>query len=443
MKKIISALAVSALVFGSAAAKTSVNLNYRQGTSLYSYTDNGEDKSAGYVESRFNALGDFTQQDTLSLKASGDILDFQADIQPTTANAIRFNVLKIGAKWGSFHTQAGWNGDGINGGYRVTNDASNWDGQYFETFKLGSLFTNSFSKYSDNQINMGGKIFVDRNMYAQADYIVAADDLKVKLIGTVISDRAWNTPATERNNGDKGWSVFADVSKGKMFKAEAFVKGATVNASTKNESADDRLALVPGLYFQWLGTDNLIATVGGAASLYDGDLSDYSFDLRARYAVSKQLSFTYYLKYSALDTDNYIATSKHAENAQVDKNLGLAASGVWGVKSKSGQKNAFTTDAVLWNFLNARYTLNPTVTVSCALGVLTDMGDGAVKTGKSTNNGSTVSITPAAEFTAGKGASIIVGVNATFCGLGADKDSSFGENTDIGFGIPMYFRVKM
>ncbi len=441
MKKIISALAVSALVFGSAAAKTSVNLNYRQGTSLYSYTDNGEDKSAGYVESRFNALGDFTQQDTLSLKASGDIFDFQADIQPTTADAIRFNVLKIGAKWGSFHTQAGWNGDGINGGYRVTNDASNWDGQYFETFKLGSLFTDSFSKYSDNQINMGGKIFVDRNMYAQADYTVAADDLKVKLIGTVISDRAWNRPETERNNGDKGWSVFADVSKGNLFKAEAFVKGATVSATKKDEStADDRLALVPGLYVQWLGTDNLIATVGGAASFYDGDLCDYSFDLRARYAVSSQLSFTYYLKYSELDTDNYIATTAHAANAAVDKNLGLAASKVW---NGSNKPNAFTTDAALWNFLNARYTLNPTVAVSCALGVLTDMGDGKVATGKSTNNGSTVSITPAAEFTAGKGASIIVGVNATLCGVGADKDSEFGKETDIGFGIPMYFRVKM
>lgn len=440
MKKIISALAVSALVFGSAAAKTSVNLSYRQGTSLYSYTDNGEDKSAGYVESRFNALGDFAQQDTLSLKASGDILDFRADIQPTTDDAIRFNVLKIGAKWGSFHTQAGWSGDGINGDYRVTNDASNWDGQYFETFKLGSLFTGSFSKYADNQINMGGKIFVDRNMYAQADYTVAADDLKVKLIGTVISDRSWKTPSTEINNGDKGWSVFADVSKGKLFKAEAFVKGATVSAKKDGEStADDRLALVPGLYFQWLGTDNLIATVGGAASLYDGDLSDYSFDLRARYAVSKQLSFTYYLKYAALDTDNYIATSSHKACAAVDKNLGLAASKVW----NGGKNNVFTTDAVLWNFLNARYTLNPTVTVSCALGVLTDMGDGKVATGKSTSNGSTISITPAAEFTAGKGASIIVGVNATLCGVGADENSDFGKETDIGFGLPMYFRVKM
>ena len=440
MKKIISALAVSALVLGSAAAKTSVNLNYRQGTSLYSYTDNGEDKSAGYVESRFNALGNFTEQDTLSLKASGDIFDFQADIQPTTADAIRFNVLKIGAKWGGFHTQAGWNGDGINGGYRITNDASNWDGQYFETFKLGSLFTNSFSKYADNQINIGGKIFDDREMYAQADYTVAADDLKVKLIGTVISDRTWkkSNEDTEKNNGNKGWSVFADVSKGNLFKAEAFVKGANVVATKKGaKSSDDGLALVPGLYFQWLGTDNLIATVGGSTSLYDGDLCDYSFDLRARYAVSSQLSFTYYLKYSELDTDNYIATTTHAANAAVDKNLGLAASKIW----NGGKANAFTTDAALWNFLNARYTLNPTATVSCALGVLTDMGDGAVS--KDGNNGSTVSVTPAAEFTAGKGASIIVGVNATICGIGAEKSSSFGKETDIGFGIPMYFRVKM
>ena len=442
MKKIISALAVSALVFGSAAAKTSVNLNYRNGINLYSHTDNGEDGISNAVTSNFGGMSTYNGgQDTMSMKASGDVFDFQADIQPKVNGDLRFNVLKIGAKLGDFHAQAGWNGDGINGGYRVTNDASNWEGALFETFKLGSLFGTSFSKYADNQINMGGKIFDDREMYAQADYTLAFDDLKVKLIGSVISDRTWKNGGSsevENNKGDKGWSVFADISKAKMFKAEAFVKGATVNASTKTESADDRLALVPGLYFQWLGTDNLIATVGGAASLYDGDLSDYSFDLRARYAVNKQLSFTYYLKYAALDTDNYISAaasgkSKWAENAAVDKNIGYGVGGYG--------KVAFSSDTVLWNFLNARYTLNPTVTVSCALGALTDLGDGAAATDG--NNGTTLMVIPAAEFFAGKGASITVGLVADFGGIGAEENSSFQKEVDTSFAIPVLFRVKM
>lgn len=447
MKKIVSALAVGALVLGSAAAKTSVNLNYRNGPLLYQYTDNGEDDEKNVTKSTFGSLNDYNGgQDTLSLKASGDVLDFQLDIQPSVkdtskdskgaaSDQLRFNVLKLGAKWGNFHIQSGWNGDGINGGYRVTNDASNHEGQLFETYKLGSLFKKSFSKYADNQINIGGNIFTDRQMYAQADYTIPVDDLKINIKGTVISDRDW-TDYTEDNTGDKGWSVFVDASKAKMFKVEGFLKGASVFAQKKGETAgDDAMVLVPGLYFQWLGTDGLIATVGGAASIYDGDVSDYSADLRVRYAVNKQLSFTYYLKYSALDTDKFISAaasgkSKYAANAEIDKGIGYP-------------KTAFTTDAVLWNFINARYVMNPTVTVSCSLAALTDLGDGAKADNKETKNGTTLSIHPNAEFTAGKGASITVGLNATFGGLGAEKDSKFGENTDLSFAVPVLFRVKM
>ncbi len=444
MKKIISALAVSALVFGSAAAKTSVNLNYRNGALLYQHTNNGEDDAANVKKSTFGSLNSYNGgQDTMSFKASGDILDFQLDVQPSIKNAsgndkLRFNVIKIGAKWGDFHVQSGWNGDGINGGYRVTNDASNHEGSLFETFKLGSAFKTSFSKYADNQICIP-TIFSDRTFYGQADYTIKADDLKVNLKGTVISDRAWEASelsATEWNTGDKGWSIFADVALGKKFKTEAFVKGANVTAKKKGETAaDSRMLLVPGLYFQWLGTENLIATVGGAATLYDGDLSDYSADLRVRYAVNDQLSITYYLKYSALDTDKFIGAkasggSAYAANAAVDKNIGYGST-------------AFTTDAVLWNFINARYKMGPVLTVACSLGALTDLGDGKVATGKETANGTTIVLHPNAEFTAGKGASIICGLQASFQGLGADKDSSFGENTDVGFAIPVLFRVKM
>ncbi len=436
MKKIISALTVSALVIGSAAAKTSVNLNYRNGAYLYNYTNNGEEDAKNEKTSTFGALNGYNGgQDTLSFKASGDILDFQLDLQPSIKNdgsksdQLRFNVLKIGAKWGDFHVQSGWNGDGLNGGYRVTNDASNNEGIFFETFKLGSLFSKSLSKYADNQIAIANA-FDDRSFYAQADYTIAADDLKVNLKGSVISDRYWKDVNKEQNTGDKGWSIFADVSLKDMFKTEAFVKGANVTAKKKDEAAtDSRLALVPGLYFQWLGTENLIATVGGAATIYDGDFSDFSVDLRARYAVSGNLAITYYLKYSKLDTDKFIASNAYAANGEIDKNVGLGAK--------------FTTDAVLWNFVNASYKMSPSVTLACSLGALTDLGDGAVADNKETKNGTTISVHPNAEFFAGKGASITVGLATTFAGLGAEKDSKFGENTDIAFAIPVLFRVKM
>ena len=438
MKKIISALAVSALVFGSAAAKTSVNLNYRNGAYLYSYTTNGEDDAANVKTSTFGGLDTYQGgQDTMSFKASGDILDFQADIQPKVDGTLRFNTLKIGAKWGAFHTQAGWCGDGLNGGYRVTNDASNFEGLFFETFKLGSAFANSFSKYSDNQINIGGKIFDDREMYAQADYTIAVDDLKINVKGTVISNRTWkgSSATVLKNNGDKGWSVFVDVAKSGAFKAEAFIKGAKTNVWNYKDNALDegKLALVPGAYFQWLGTEGLILTAGGSASLYNGKLSDYNMDLRARYAVDKKLSITYYLKYSSWGSDELenvaVATSAKADdvtkNLKIDKNVGYNGS-------------AITAKAVLWNFLNARYVLNPTVTLACGLGALTDVAQ--FKDEKT--NGTTLSVIPSAEFFAGKGASITVGTAFTLAGLGSD-DTKFGEKTDFAFAIPVLFRVKM
>ncbi len=428
MKKIISALAVSALVLGSAAAKTSVNLNYRNGAYLYNYFNDGEDpKSTSHT---FGGLNDYNGgQDTLSLKASGDIIDVQADIQPTTKGDKgdnRLNVIKFGAKWGAFHVQAGWNGDGINGGYRVTNDAGNHEGIFFETFKLGSLF-NSYSNYADNQISIN-KAFEDREMFAQADYTIKADDLSIKLIGTAISDRAWKKSNTDNYNNTKnnGFSVFVDVAKAKAFKVEAFVKGAKTIAKVKNVAAtEEKMLLVPGLYFQGTMVDGLIFTVGGAATMYDGKLSDWSADLRGRYAIDDQLSVTYFGKLSSWSEDDCAAKSDY----KIAKNVGLA-----GAKSL-----AFATKTAMWNFVNVRYAMSPVVILSASVGALTDLAqfENGVK------QGTAISIHPNAEFVAGKGASITVGAALGFGGLGADETSVYGKKMDIGFAIPVLFRVKM
>lgn len=438
MKKIISALAVSALVLGSAAAKTSVNLNYRNGAYLFGYTNNGDKDAAKKTSVVFDSLSKYQGgQDSMTFKASGDILDFEANIQPKVDDTIRFNVLKIGAKWGSFHVQSGWNGDGINGGYRVTNDAANVEGLLFETAKLGSMFDGSYSLYADNQIEIGNnRIFTNRIMYAQADYTLGFSDIKINFKGTVISDRGWNNEADnaiagEYNGGNKGWSVFVDVSKGKMFKGEAFLKG---TATTYN--GDDKTVLVPGLYFQWLGTPNLIATVGGAMTVFDGDLSDYSFDLRARYAVNSALAITYYLKYSALDEDNYMGFDKKG-NVSQSKTAAI-------VKNVGYNGTAFSAQAVLWNFVNVRYAVTPNLIANVALGALSDVGnlDNA-------SNGTTISIHPNAQIFAGKGASITVGVAASFQGIGSEKASSYKNSknddgtTQIGIAIPLLFRVTM
>ena len=429
MKKIISALAVSALVLGSAAAKTSVNLNYRNGAYLYSFNTNGEDDANNAKTSTFGGLDTYNGgQDTMSLKASGDILDFQADIQPKVNNELRFNVLKIGAKWGAFHTQMGWNGDGINGGYRVTNDASNNEGEFFETYKLGSLF-NSYSNYADSQANIN-KVFEDRAMHAQADYTISADDLKIKIIGSVISNRAWKNSNTNKlyNDGDKGWSVFVDVAKAKDFKFEAFLKGAKEVAKVKGVAVDEaKLLLVPGAYFQGTMVDGLIFTVGGAATLYDGKLSDFSIDWRGRYAVNSQISVTYYGKLSSWSEDDCAAASDY----KIAKNVGIFG------KLKTTDV-VYATKTALWNFVNVKYVLNPTVTLAASVAALTDVAQFE----NQDKYGTTLSIHPNAEFFAGKGASITVGAAFGIAGIGSD-DTKYGEKTDFAFAIPVLFRVKM
>ena len=427
MKKIISALALSAFAFGAVSASTKVSMNYRNGAYLMQYKNDGEENSAS--STTFGALNTYQGgQDSLTLTASGDHLTFKATIQPKLDSTLRFNQLSLAGKWGNFEDEIGWNGDGINGGYRVTNDASNWEGIFFERWKLGSMFKLSTSQYADNQVEVGnGQLFTNRIMFERAAYTIKADDLAIKLQGVIISDRGWKASNvdTEYNAGNKGWSALVDVSKKGVFKAEAIVKGAEVGKTgkvvvNKGQTDGDGQALAIGVYVQPLMVKGLIATVGGAVSVYDGEVTDWSADLRARYAVNDALSLTYYGKLSALTDsvdDNVVALST---------NIGF------------GSKTSITTNTAMWNMLNARYKVNDLITASLNLSAVTDL-----KNKDDTNAGTTLGITPGAEFFAAKNATITIGVNATFGGLGAEEKSAYKKEMDLGICVPVLFRVKL
>lgn len=435
MKKIIGAVAMTALALSVAGATTKVNLNYRNGAYLYTRTDNGEKDENNEVATTYGDLSEYQGgQDTMTLSASGDHLTFKAGIQPKVSNALRFNVLSLLGKWNGFEAEAGWNGDGINGGYRVNKDASNWEGLFFETYKLGSLFGKSSSKYSDNAIGFGGAGPEDREMFLRGAYTLKADDLTVKVQGAVISDRAWkkSNTDTEYMDGNKAWSAVVDVKQKGLVGGEIVVKGRAFDEGKqptiyKGKAADHKdaaQALVIGAYVSPLMVKDLTATVGGAVSMYDGDVTDYSIDLRARYVVTKPLSLTYYLKYAAL-TEDVDSTTAGVTTAEIDKNVGYG-------------KNKFSSSAVLWNFLNARYVVNDLATASLAFGALTDLDNK-----KESNNGTTLSIVPAVELFAAKNASVTVGAAFAFGGIGAEKKSSFGEEMDFNIAVPVLFRVKM
>ena len=167
MKKILSVLAISTLVFGSAAAKKTVNLNYRNGATLWTFANNGESDDNKFSTSaqQHMALFDLNKQnggsDSLKLTATGDVLSFSTQVNASLTgwNANKFNHIKIGANFGAFSLLTGFSADGeAVGSFRVKKDVdvSNWDGNLFETFKPGSMFKGSYAAYSINQVNIGG-----------------------------------------------------------------------------------------------------------------------------------------------------------------------------------------------------------------------------------------------------------------------------------------------
>jgi len=520
MKKILSVLAISTLIFGSAAASKSVNLSYRNGASLWSFTNNGEsddkkfDTSAQQHMAFFDLLGYQTGSDALTFKASGDVLNFMAQINPSvkgwTANA--FKALNIGANFGAFSVNAGFAADGIRlASFQITADAGNWEGKNFETFKPGSMFKGSYARYSINQVNIGGAGatglkagsepvvvgtknveakdrtgankyrvatgsdnglgFVDTELFLQLAFNLAIpnSDAAFKLIGTIISDRAWAGSSQDGtgtvddaewlgaankkyNDGHLAYTVFAIFSKPSVFNAQAFVK---MNPHCLGCDRDQ--VFVPGAYVEVTAIKNLDLMGGFTMSIVEGIYEDYAFDLRAIYAVNSALSFTYMGNISVLNGDV-------ADTAQLYSEVGTYGQGLTDANYAYDTSLAKTpvvkavqplrTNFAMWNFLHARFALSDTITARLGVGAITDLGNG-INAGPQKGEGTELSVMPGATFFAAKNASIDVGLNVTFRGIGKEEhpvSSDYKDNIDetatqqgldVGFSIPVLFRVKL
>jgi hypothetical protein len=424
-------------------------------------------------------------KDALNFKAVGDVLSFEAQVNNVIANANTFdaNRIKIGANFGAFSILSGFNADGeAVASFRITKDAGNWDGQFFETFKPGSIFSRSYANFSINQVNIGGGGatgiggratglgFQDREFFLQMgfNFAIPNSDASFRLLGTVISDRAWNSGGNDDdyitvanpkyNDGHLAYTVFAIFSKPSIFNAQAFIK-----MSPHCLGCDRDQVFVPGAYVEVTAIKNLDIMGGFTMSIVEGTYEDYAFDLRARYAITNALSLTYYGNVSVANGDVSTSVNISKELGPYGNNVKPYVPTYAYTTSVAGTPVATTAQTLasqifMWNYLHAKFQLSDGIAAHLGIGAITDLANG-INEGPQKGEGTELSVTPAATFYASKNASIDVGFNVTFRGIGkeehpvaiTDKDDAnwTGDTTatqqglDVAFSIPVLFRVKM
>jgi hypothetical protein len=403
MKKIISALALSAVICGAAFADVTMNLAYRQRANLFTNA-NGKNNTQTLFTDAYDANG----TDNLAMSLSGDIASFDITLvgDQATTSGIRAKTLGANIFVKDVTFFAGFWSDGkVNGAYRAKSDvdAGNLEGPDFEFKKLGSSFKSSPSAFVDNMVqSVGG---ATENYSLGATYGLKLKNGAVNISGVYITNEAsayslkekdfvaskaassdpdtTKYPAATKTTADitaDGGStaghcgvILVDGRMDGIGQAEAVFKmGAWKNASTDGDNIN---AMAFGLYGQPTIVNGLILTVGGAGSMIDNTFTDYSFDLRARYQViAKKLSVTSFNSWSALvDPDSTDSDNWYKKTGALDNNNKWAASfsdettkGIADSSAVTNGKNAGSTikrDQILANNIMVRYNVSDKLAV--------------------------------------------------------------------------------
>ncbi len=435
MKKIISALTVSALVAGAAFADVSVTCNYRQRATLLSHTPEVKikdtvsvaEQSTIFYADAYNGSG----TDNLSITLDGDIVSFQTVIvgDQATTNGLRAKTLGADLKLGKVQMFAGVYSDGkVKGAYRNKTDidAGNMEGVDFEFEKLGSRFKNSPSWFVDNialGVNNGDEPWVIGAKYA----IPGLKKVKVEVNGSYITNTRRAGNSLIASSGNLQGHTFAGLVEART----GFGTGEFVFKYGEYKAGIDAMAF--GAYLQPVIVDNLTVTIGGAGSTIDGNFTDWSADLRLYYKMG-DLSFTSFHNISALvnadkdETYKYITTS----------NKGIADS-VAGAGKHGG--TTIKRDLLIANNLMARYKVNSKFAV---YGVIADFLGNSYQNGKLVDNGYVVETRASAwaQFYAGSSS---ISIGFVFENYNEDVQTGLDwETVNVkNIAIPMIFRVKM
>lgn len=439
MKKIISALTLGAIVAGAAFADVAVTLNYRQRANLFTRTN--EYKSGGKtVEEETKIL--YTDAysgagtDNLGITLSGDIVSFAYTVVGDEATTSKLRTKTLGADFrlGKVGVFAGFWADGkVKGAYRNKTDvdAGNIEGMDFEFKKLGSAFAGSPSKFVDNIVlpvqssseecyAIGGKYNI-RNFKA----------VKLEVNGVYIANETSDEKGTSSTKNLQGHTLAGLVEA-----TTQYGNGEFVFKYGEVKNGDDAMAF--GAYLQPKIIDGLTTTIGGAGSVIDGDVTDWSADLRLYYKVGKNLSLTSFHSYSAIvDAKENAAKLNGKSNATIK---GLADS-----KFSSGRAGgtAINRDQILTNNLMARYKINSKVSVFGIVADMIGMGQNAGDDVK--NKDGKAGTDPLIQLRASAWAQFYAGSNSIAIGCvyeNHDVAENFGDSV-TSISIPMVFRVKM
>ena len=439
MKKIISALTLGAIVAGAAFADVAVTLNYRQRANLFTRTN--EYKSGGKtVEEETKIL--YTDAysgagtDNLGITLSGDIVSFAYTVVGDEATTSKLRTKTLGADFrlGKVGVFAGFWADGkVKGAYRNKTDvdAGNIEGMDFEFKKLGSAFAGSPSKFVDNIVlpvqssseecyAIGGKYNI-RNFKA----------VKLEVNGVYIANETSDEKGTSSTKNLQGHTLAGLVEA-----TTQYGNGEFVFKYGEVKNGDDAMAF--GAYLQPKIIDGLTTTIGGAGSVIDGDVTDWSADLRLYYKVGKNLSLTSFHSYSAIvDAKENAAKLNGKSNATIK---GLADS-----KFSSGKAGgtAINRDQILTNNLMARYKINSKVSVFGIVADMIGMGQNAGDDVK--NKDGKAGTDPLIQLRASAWAQFYAGSNSIAIGCvyeNHDVAENFGDSV-TSISIPMVFRVKM
>lgn len=449
MKKIISALTLGALIGAAAFADVEINLNLRQRANLFAAamvgTKDGNPATATSTEKAFGFLDAYSGNgtDNLAISLSGDIAAFDMTLTTDEANTgyIRAKRLLASLFLGPVTLQAGTNADGIvTGAYRTKSDLDfgNFEGMDFEFKKLGSAFKNSPAGFVDNLIGHVNNAHSSEYLSFVANYGLKFDKGTATLKAAMVTNESTATKKADAGANSTAHAQghqFSFIADGRMdgigqaeavFKVGEYKKGLT--------------AMAFALYAQPSINKNLILTAGGAVGVVDYDVSDVSFDLRARYqAIPKKLSITSFHSFSFMTADGIKAIGSNETTKGIANNDGSA----------DGKHGGSTVkrDKILTNNIMVRYNVNDTLSVYAIAADMVGLGGNldsdTFKTAKGDDPGAQVQLRFSgwAQFFATKSASINVGVVCSVDDVGNYMDID-DHLCSWNWSVPMILRIK-
>lgn len=442
MKKIISALTLGALIGAAAFADVEINLNLRQRANLFATAN----KAGSKTEKAFGFLDAYSGYgtDNMAISLSGDIAAFDMTLTTDQTNTeyIRAKRLLASLFLGPVTLQAGTNADGIvTGAYRAKSDLDfgNFEGMDFEFKKLGSAFKNSPAGFVDNLIGHVNNAHNSEYLSFVANYGLKFNKGAATLKAAMVTNES---TATEKADAGKDSTAhaqghqFSFIADGRMDgigQAEAVFK--------VGEYKSGLTAMAFALYAQPSINKNLILTAGGAVGVVDYDVSDVSFDLRARYqAIPKKLSITSFHSFSFLVGDGMDDTM----NVSSETTKGIANND-GAVDGKHGG-SVVKRNKILTNNLMVRYNVNDTLSVYAIAADMVGFGKNGnimTKTAKGDDMGAQVQLRFSgwAQFFATSAASINVGLVCSVDDVGNYMDID-DHLCSWNWSVPMVLRIK-